>query len=1219
MLPSFIIPILRSHWVQTAFGVALLIALLWFFGPLIGFGQVHPFDSALVLYIGIAALIVLWLIGNLLKVLSKRHHEKALVDDVVAAPDKDATASAEEIALLGERLRAAVLALKKAGGGRRERKRLHELPWYMFIGPPGAGKTTALVNSGLNFPLADAKGPAALKGVGGTRNCDWWFTDEAVLIDTAGRYTTQDSQAKVDAGAWLGFLRLLKKHRKLQPLNGILLTIGLTDLAGLPDAARLEHAATMRKRIRELHTELGVRVPVYVLFTKTDLMAGFVEFFDTLGKEEREQVWGMSLKFDDGKDEAGVVAAFAGEFDLLLNRLNDRMLERINQETDVQRRRLIYGFPQQIASARDMVSEFLTEIFRPSRLEERPLLRGIYFTSGTQDGTPIDRLLGTMAGQFGLGRQAVSAFSGAGRSYFLTRMLRDVVFGEAGLVSQDKKLERRTKWIYRGVYAASVLALLLLTGGWVNSYIGNRLMIDEAHAAAEKYNAELAELQKRGPMDIDLRAVLPPLNTLRTMRGGYEQREASPPLSLMFGLYQGEKITAASVESYYRALNSLLLPRLLARLEGQMQANLTKRDFLYEALKVYLILGRQGPIDHDQVLAWLIKDFTATMGSDDDAPVRDALLAHADAMLDRPLTAIALSEPLIAQVRGILTQEPLAEYSYNRIMRSPRVQGLTEWSVADNGGAGSGRVFTLRSGRPLNQGVPGIFTWGGYHNTFLGLMPSVTKDISEDTWVLGRDRKGVAGGAVSAVTGQIAETNKLRRDVIGLYLEEYVRRWDRMIADVQIKQYSAVADVADELSLMSGPDSPLRTLLTSIDGQTQLSRKSSADSAEAQLQDKAAKVGQKAAGFGSLVARSGLTINQNEIANILGEAFGSTPGEATPVDPASRVDEHFQQLHIFVTSTKEQKAPLESALAKMAAIAQGMSAAANAPNQGQALLTQAAGGGAGGGAAAAAAQLADAAKDLPKPIADMLTSVAQSSSAAVSAGASKELANSWRSQVVPLCEAALNRYPFVAGSSNDVPSDDFGRLLGPGGMIDQFFNDHLKPFVDTSVRPWKWQAANNGQLSLSPGTLVQFENAALIRDSLFGNGNQLTVRFTLVPVSLDAGVGQITLDIGGQSLTYNHGPTESAQFSWPGQGGKTLTRVTMTPASGSATVTEKDGAWALLRLLDTARVIPSGQPDKFRLIFTSPAGQAAFELNASSVRNPFTLPALRNFRCPATL
>lgn len=92
---------------------------------------------------------------------------------------------------------------------RFSRQYLYQLPWYVIIGAPGAGKTTALVNSGLHFPLADRFGNQ-LRGVGGTRNCDWWFTNDAVLLDTAGRYTTQESQREEDAGEWQSFVALLK-------------------------------------------------------------------------------------------------------------------------------------------------------------------------------------------------------------------------------------------------------------------------------------------------------------------------------------------------------------------------------------------------------------------------------------------------------------------------------------------------------------------------------------------------------------------------------------------------------------------------------------------------------------------------------------------------------------------------------------------------------------------------------------------------------------------------------------------------------------------------------------------------------------------------------------------------------------------------------------------------------------------------------------------------
>ena len=92
--------------------------------------------------------------------------------------------------VLKDKMKDAVATLKSASGKKKDY--LYDLPWYLLIGPPGSGKTTALINSGLKFPLLRGATPAAIAGVGGTRYCDWWFSEEAVLIDTAGRYTTQD-------------------------------------------------------------------------------------------------------------------------------------------------------------------------------------------------------------------------------------------------------------------------------------------------------------------------------------------------------------------------------------------------------------------------------------------------------------------------------------------------------------------------------------------------------------------------------------------------------------------------------------------------------------------------------------------------------------------------------------------------------------------------------------------------------------------------------------------------------------------------------------------------------------------------------------------------------------------------------------------------------------------------------------------------------------------
>jgi type VI secretion system protein ImpL len=241
-----------------------------------------------------------------------------------------------------------------------------------------------------------------LKGVGGTRNCEWLFTEDAILLDTAGRYTTQDSNQSVDQRAWLGFLGLLKQFRPRQPINGVMIAIGLSDLAAMTPAQRTTNARLVEERLAELQKEFGLRLPVYVLLTKADLIAGLVEFFDDLDREERGKVWGTTFALKDSSEQTDMIAGFDAEFDALTARLNERLLERIQEERDPDRRARIFGFPMQFASLKPMLHEFLGEIFTPSRLKEVPLLRGVYFTSATQQGTPFDRLIGVMGNALGL-------------------------------------------------------------------------------------------------------------------------------------------------------------------------------------------------------------------------------------------------------------------------------------------------------------------------------------------------------------------------------------------------------------------------------------------------------------------------------------------------------------------------------------------------------------------------------------------------------------------------------------------------------------------------------------------------------------------------------------------------------------------------------------------------------------------------------------------------
>lgn len=302
-------------------GVAALCLLVWHAGPLLTLGTAQPLATVgmRALIIGVILLVcALYWLYRLYQAL--RNNQNSLAKFLSFGKDevKD-DAAKEELKTVTSTVNRAVSQLKNLRGGsgvRRlfeGRRYLYELPWYMIVGSPGAGKTTALLNSGLQFPVAYQMGNApksmVLQSQGGTVHCDWWFTNEAVLIDTAGRYTTQDSNAAKDTAEWTGFLSLLRKHRTRAPINGVIVALSAFELLTLTDAERSEHAALVRDRLSELRQQLGIRFPVYVIVTKLDLLKGFGEYFQSLTSEGRTQTWGFTLPFQDLKNGSRLGAA----------------------------------------------------------------------------------------------------------------------------------------------------------------------------------------------------------------------------------------------------------------------------------------------------------------------------------------------------------------------------------------------------------------------------------------------------------------------------------------------------------------------------------------------------------------------------------------------------------------------------------------------------------------------------------------------------------------------------------------------------------------------------------------------------------------------------------------------------------------------------------------------------------------------------------------------
>ena len=1171
--------------------VAICLSLcIWFLAPFIGSDTWRPFDGVASRLIFIGGIWFFFFGLGLFVFLRRRRKNKAMTDEIAEQIDTGDDVTTAELGELRDKLKVAMAELRKSKNGS---KHLSELPWYVMIGPPGAGKTTAIVNSGLKFPLADSMGKTAIGGVGGTRNCDWWFTNEAVLIDTAGRYTTQESDAETDNAGWIGFLGLLKKYRKRQPINGAMIAISLSDLLQQDEVTQASHAMAVRRRLNELREKLGVRFPVYVLFTKADLIAGFSEFYDNLGKEDREQVWGFTLPLDKSKGETSPVAAFDSEFALLLGQLNAQCLERMQTEIDPQRRSLVAGFPSQVAAMRTVAHSFLSEVFQDNRYEQRHMLRGIYFTSGTQEGTPIDRLMLGMARTFGIGRQAIGTGPGQGRSYFLTRLFEAVIFPEAGLVSADDKVERRYRWTKRAAIAATVVVALITGTLFTRSYLGNQELIEQASTYVDSYQ-QLSSTLPGSPLgDTDLPPVVDALNVLRDMPTNPALADPDPEGRLTYGLYQGEVIGTQAAQTYRAALNQRFLPRLLLRLEEQISGNVNNPDLLYEALKIYLMLGLEGPMNSELVREWMDIDWGITFAGASRAGLRDDLAFHLDMMLSQPMEKISLNGPLVEQVQGVLSEMPLAQRVYNGIINSPSAASLPEWRVTEAGGPAVTRVLVRSSGKPLNVGVEGIFTYNGFNDVFLGEALGVAKRIQGESWVLGP--RGEAEQSDAALTA-------LSRDVLDLYYNDYIARYDAILGDIDVIPLESLSHAVEVTNVLSGPTSPLVNILTEIAKETRLTEERGGLLGSDEVSDGLGQIAQ-------IEARSSLSIQGEILLEALQRSAGNQANGAPPKPPGSYVEDRFEWLHTLVERPEGQDSQLDLLIGTLQEVYQEL----NKMSFSGVAATAVEGG-------TATQRFQQMASRIPGPLERWASQITSSSTGITADGTRSSINAKWQSSVLPFCAQALeNRYPFNRRARADVAMSDFQKVFAPGGMIDAFFAENLTKYVDTGVRPWTWKKVNDIDLGISPAVLLQMQYAAEIRDAFFAGAPNPQVNFQITPEALDPKAESVQLTIGSQNVLFetrrpNNTPVA---ITWPGTVG--LAGVVFQPnLSNGESQLAKDGPWAWFRLLDAAEIRRTNVSDRKRVIFNVSGRIAIFQLQSGSVINPFALPALTKFSCPKT-
>lgn len=1152
------VSILKNKIVLGLLGVIALSLVIWFGADFVKFGADNATLSTTVRLLLMLSVLLIWLLAQLFSMWWSHRKNKTMLADIEEDQvDQDAARADDEVAALNKRFSEGMAILRRAKFETSKGKvALYQLPWYIIIGPPGSGKTTALANSGLEFPLADSHGKNALGGVGGTRNCDWWFTNEAVMIDTAGRYTTQDSHKTVDSSAWQGFLNLLKKHRPRRPINGALIAISVQDLLTQQPAQRSHNAKLIRERIDELQKSFGVKFPIYVMITKCDLVAGFTEFFANLTQPERQQIWGTTFDIQSTQQLNNLPA----ELDQLIGRLNDRVLWRVQNERDPAKRSLIQAFPQQVENLKPLLVEFMSEAFAANRFSEQPLLRGVYFCSGTQEGTPIDRMMAAVSSNFGLNRDALRNQSGSGKSFFINRLFRDVVIPEEELVGSNKKLENSLMWLRRGYYGVLAFVFVALIGVWSLTLSRNSDFMTQVNQYIAEYQSAQSNL---GQFDRDPVNTLPVLGPLYQASHVYDQ-EDHPWLSGL-GLYDASVDKAADA-LYLEDLRKDFLPRFQYYLEQKLQSISATDESLIDTFRVYLMLVDKEHFDGDVIRSWAQQQWQQRLPGE--ASKQEELKGHLNTLLENGFGNVVLNQEVVDASRLKLKQVPAQQRLYSQ-MKSGQL-GQQKLDLYAQIGGKSAAVFGYGESASALQ-MSALYSKPGFKSLDFSTKSPLLQQLERDRWIFGNQE-------VDDFTA--ADKEKLAQELETLYLNDYSSQWSSFLSQLHVARFANLTEATATLKQMSDPVySPVVALLRVTKENTSLTPG---------WPTPTILPGSSASGVADTLLNKAIT--------------------PTPVDVA------FRDINQLTTQSDQQPAVVNDVLSGIKELHGYLNNMAVSPNPNEAAFAAA--------KARYTTNSADPIRKLrilatstPKPVSDWLNEMADHSWGVILQGTKAHLNNAWNQQVYQVYLRTLgDRYP-LRRVRTEATVDDFNQFLSPAGVEAAFVKANVAPFLD---RNWKPKSLEGKAVAFDAGSLGQLRGADTLRSALYRvNPEAPGYDFTVKPVSLDTAVGKFELQLGDQRNVYTHGPKIPKKASWR-VARDTNIRILFEDLNQTLHRETYSGPWAWYRLLDDANIRKVGNTT-YRAVFNKDGRKADYQLSASTRISGLNVSLLRNYRCPETL
>jgi type VI secretion system protein ImpL len=773
--------------------LTILLVLMWFLLPMIELSGVRPFagTTARLIFSAIVLLIVAAI---------------AVVNKILSIPKTPPTEAelAAKAAQLAFRLqfKRTSLALKKTFSllNKQRRHHLWHSPWYIIVGPMDSGKATLARQTGLDFTTTSDLMPESLYSADHHTGYQVYLAKEAVLLSISHPMEGDAAQSAVGLTAqdptWMAILRFMRFYRPFRPLQGLVVSLSLPDLLLQPEDVLRTQQKTLKTLVHDLHARLSLQVPLYLVLTKLDTVAGFREFFDPLPREEQDTVWGIAFPPTQTFDTEETERFFDQAYDQWIEALHKRLLKRLDAEKlgqSAQTRGLIAYFPQQLQLFKHAIARFIQHA-------NTVQMRGIYFASAQQGEATYDFLMRSASSRFQTPMPVMPAQKPDNRRLFLDRLFPQAILPEAGWLTYGDSSRQFQHTFYRASSITAGTIILISILGLMSSHSRNQDNLDAIQRHLQDYRITVQQL---APQDTSLVNLLPTLDTLKQIRDVYP--EASQQWLLGFELFKPFSIRNTVQSAWAQTFHNLFATRVGFRLEELMRSYFDANpELLYEALKGYLALGDRPQTRPSWIKLPLVTDLQVNMT--DQPELQNRLMPYIDQLSTKLVKPLPLKDKLIEEVRKRLRQGPPMELVYYELKQAaehvlPRIR-LSELI---------GPRFSVVFDTINDVSIPALYTAPGFKRLHENQATELQQPSTDVYWVLGLTK---SSDKADTLASQMTPTLWSR------YSKDYTQNWQSALERLRIVRFTDLSHAIQVVTEVASAPNPIQSVLEAVQQNT---------------------------------------------------------------------------------------------------------------------------------------------------------------------------------------------------------------------------------------------------------------------------------------------------------------------------------------------------------------------------------------------------------------